>query len=194
MWRLLRHSFLLAALAAAGCGGGSAQVPGASSGLTLTEATRDALDRAFDKWEIAPVDPQSVSCQAQNDGASSSSFVRGDLNSDGLPDLALAVKTPQGVRLVAVFERTIDSLVVDVDSLGQTAADGALGIQPRGSTFKNPGDGLDDYFTAETIAVSRCGQPRTLYFWSGLGFRKVVLAPSRSGGPAALLRLPQHAA
>ena len=191
MWRLLRHSCLLAAVAvAAACGRGSAQIPGASSGLTLTEATRDALDKAFDKWEIAPVDPQSVSCQSQNDGAPPSSFVRGDLNSDGQPDLAVAIKTSTGVRLVAVFERAVDSLVVDVDSLGQTAADGAIGIQARGSTFKNPGDGLDDYFTADTIAVSRCGQPRTLYFWSGLGFRKVVLAPSRAGGPAALLRLP----
>jgi hypothetical protein len=166
------------------------QVPGQPGDLTLTPATRDALDAKFKKWQIATVDPQSVACQ--NNG-SAAPFVRGDLNGDGQPDLALAIKTDTGVHLVAIFERSTDSTAVDVDSMGQTAADGGVGIQPRGSSFKNPDDGLEDYFTADTLVVSRCGQPRTLYFWSGLGFRKLVVKTSPAEAGAALLHLPEHA-
>jgi hypothetical protein len=173
---------------AAACGG-PVQVPGQPADLKLTQATRDALDATFKKWQIATVAPQAVACQ----NGSAAPFVRGDLNSDGQPDLALAIKTAEGVHLVAVFERATDSTVVDVDSMGQEAADGAVGIQPRGGSFKNPDDALDDYFTADTLMVTRCGQPRTLYFWSGLGFRKVVLKPSAANSKAALLPIPQHA-
>ena len=183
----LGHSLLVIVLAGA-CAPLSAQKVSLPSGLTLSEATRDALNETFDKWQIAPIDPQSVACRTD---ASAQSFVRGDLNSDGQPDLALAVKTADGVHLVAVFERATGGLVVDVDTLGQSAAEGTLGLEPRGSSFKNPEDGLEDYFTADTLVISRCGQPQTLYFWNGLGFRKLTL---RASSPtAALLRLPQHA-
>lgn len=148
-----------------------AQQDEAAPGASLSKTTRKALDNTFKKWQPANVDPQSAACRRE--AGPPPALVQADLNGDGQPDVALALKAADGVHLVVVFERLADSIVVDVDRLGQDAADGYLMIEPRGSSYSK--DGLEDYFTANTLAVYRCGQPRTVYFWSGLGFRKLVL-------------------
>lgn len=166
----LRAMVFLAALATFGAPA-VAQKDEAAPGASLSKTTRRALDDTFKKWQPATVDPQSATCRRE--AGSPPALLRADLNSDGRPDVALALEAADGVHLVVVFERLVDSVVVDVDRLGQTAADGYLMIEPRGSSY--PKDGLEDYFTAATLAVYRCGQARAVYLWSGLGFRKVVL-------------------
>jgi hypothetical protein len=172
---------MFGALALAGASLHARQSP--PSDPELSKDHQHALDEAFDKWEAGSVDPQAVACR--RDAGVPAAQTRGDFNNDGQPDVAMLVKAADGVHLTVIFARVTESVAVDVDRLGTAAADGWLTVEPRGSGYLNTADGLEDFFSADTIVVSRCGQPRTAYFWSGLDFRKRQLADEVVTGPGA---------
>jgi hypothetical protein len=155
-----------------------------STGVALQKDIRKALDEQWHGWELATVDARALACRP--DGSASPAVVQGDFDDDGRGDAALLIKTSQGVRLVAAFTRVDDVLVFDVDSLGDTTADGYLGLEPRGAKFINPHTNLDDYFGADTPAVYRCDGSRVAYLWSGVGFTKLEIPEG------ALTHLAQH--
>jgi hypothetical protein len=144
-----------------------------SGGVALPKIARKALDAKWKGWQLATMDPQSQSCRG--DGGESPVVLQGDFDDDGRLDTALAIKTAQGVRLVAAMARVQETLLYDIDSLGDAAASGYLGLERRGTKFTNPNTKLDDYFAADTLTVYRCGQPRTAHIWTGLGFSKVTI-------------------
>jgi hypothetical protein len=140
----------------------------------LSKEARKAIDDVFKDWEIAPMPAASGACEP--DGGPPAAVARGDFNSDGQPDVATQIKTADGViHLVMVFARMTDSVVSEVDRVGQGTAGGFLVVEPRGRSFVNPAGGLQDYFVADTVALYRCNHSRTAYLWTGLGFRKVEL-------------------
>lgn len=128
----------------------------AAQQATLSKAHRHALDRVFDHWTVT--------------GA-----VSGDFNSDGQADLAAALKTGKGIRLVALLTRLEESDVIVIENAEGDAEFGTLGVIPRGKAYKDPDDKLDNYFGSDTLTVQRPGQPTTAYQWNGLSFRKLVL-------------------
>ena len=170
-----RHALVLVALAATADGSLLLAQEGTTppTGVMLSKSAKKALDAQFKCWELAPVDPQAAACR--RDGGGSPAVVQADFNSDGQQDAALAVKVGDDVRLVVILSRLEDSILVNVDSVGRGTAGASLGIEKRGTKFKNQTSGLEDYFSADTLAVYRCGQPKTAYFWAGSGFTKVVL-------------------
>jgi hypothetical protein len=144
-----------------------------ADGATIPKAARKALDERWKGWQLATIDPQAASCA--QDGHAPSALIPGDFDGDGRPDVALAVKTRHGVRLAAVLSRENDTIVYDIDSLGDAAANVSVGVEHRGTKFINPRSMLVDYFPADTLTTSRCGQGRTGYFWTGSGFSKWTL-------------------
>jgi hypothetical protein len=140
----------------------------------ISKTVRKALDDRWKGWQLATVDPQALSCRPK-DAAPPPVVVQGDLDGDGHPDTAFLIKTSQGVRLVAAITRVDDIVLVEVDSLGADAANGVLTLEPRGAKFSYPDLSVDDFFPADTLTISRCGQPTVAYFWLGLEFSKVEL-------------------
>jgi hypothetical protein len=131
------------------------------------------LTRRWPGWQPAVLDPQVASCAGgQKDRPL---LVEYDADGDGASDVAIAVQTGGGTRLVVIMNRSWDSDVYDVDSLGGAAANGFLGVMPRGRRFTNPATQIDDYFSNPTITATRCGEPVAAYRWNGTGFAKVVL-------------------
>ncbi len=172
---LCRRALVLMTLAAAAAGAPllaqkKAELPG---GQALPKAVKEALDDRFKRWEVASVDPQAIACR--RDGEESPAIVQADFNSDGQQDIALALKVGDEVRLIVIVARMEESTLMDVDSLGRGAAGGYLGIEKRGTKFKASNVGVEDFFPADTLAVYRCGQPKTAYFWAATGFTKVVI-------------------
>lgn len=172
----MRAAWIVLALASCSSGASlTAQQPAAAvpSTIQLPKPSRRLLDDAFKRWQLATVDPRALDCR--RDGENAPVLVTGDLNGDGNPDIAVAVATRNGVRLVAILARVTGGVVVEMGELGATSAAGYLGLEPRGRAFKTIDDPIGDFFAADTVTVSRCGQPRTAYVWTGTGFRKVVL-------------------
>jgi hypothetical protein len=165
---------LSSALTASGCGPllfDRADAPIESG--SLSSDARGALADLWPKWQPATLDPQVRNCAAgRNDPPLRLEF---DADGDGAMDLALAVQTGEGTRLAVILNRALDTVVHDLDSLGGPAANGFLGVAPRGSRFTNPATKLDDYFGNPTLTATRCGEPVTAYRWTGVGFEKVVL-------------------
>jgi hypothetical protein len=146
-------------------------------GVAIPKVAKNAIDGRFKGWKLAIVDPQATSCLA--DGQKSGPpFVQGDLDGDGRPDVALAIKTSQGVRLVAVLARLDDAQVYDIDGLGADASSVSLALARRGMGFTNPNTTLPDWFATDALITSRCGQARTAYVWSGSKFDKLALPAS----------------
>jgi hypothetical protein len=172
---LPRHVLVLVALAAATAGSTLLAQKGTTlpTGLSLPKSAKKALDDHLKGWAMAPIDPQASACR--RDGEASPAFVQADFDGDGQQDIAVAVKVGDDVRLVAILARMEQSQLVNVDSLGQGAASAYLGIEKRGTKFKDPQYGLDDFLSADTLAVYRCGQSTTAYIWAGSGFIKVVM-------------------
>jgi len=177
---------------------GHAQQEQGTANADLPKNVRKALDDRWKGWQLATVDPQALACRPK-DAPPPSVVVKGDLDGDGHPDTAFLIKTSQGVRLVAAITRVDDIYLVEVDSLGSTAADGVLALEPRGAKFSYPDLPVDEFYPADTLTISRCGQPTTAYFWLGLEFSKVVLrstsdvqgSPGRPQDPREIDGLPR---
>jgi hypothetical protein len=159
-----------ASVACVGPFGGSSKTPQADG---LPFAAREELVKKWDKtWKPAAVEAQATSCRP---GEAAPPMVSADFDNDTLKDFALAVQTPEGVRLVALLARGKEFKLVDVDELGKGEATSFLGLEKRGVKFVDPGSAAEDYFSSETLATYRCGSPSRAYIWSGSSFRRVEL-------------------
>jgi hypothetical protein len=140
---------------------------------SLPKAARDALNNKWRGWQIATVDP-ALSCLT-GDAATSPMLVQADFDSDGHPDVAAAIQTPQGVRLVAMMSREGGYELFDLDALGDKTAAAYLRVESRGTKFLRPPLQVPDYFSDATLATYTCGGGHTVYVWSGAGFEKIAL-------------------
>jgi len=147
------------------------QEDAAPASFATSKIARKAVDGKFKKWGVATIDPKAAACAT--DGPPPRA-IEGDFNSDGTPDAAAAIKVADGVHLVAVLNRVEDALVIDLDTVGQAAADGFLVLRKRGDKYTDS-TGLQDFLPADTITFVRCGQPTVAYLWSGTSFRKSTL-------------------
>ena len=159
------------ALLAGGAHGASPAPPQAGD-AAVPKAARKLLDEKWKGWRLASLDPQATSCHMDGQFAP---VVQADLDGDGRPDVAVAVTTAKGVRLAAIFNRQHDSVLQDIDAIGDTAAAGWIDAARRGTKFRRAGSTVDDYFSTDTLIVKPCSGPRTAYFWTGLGFSKQTL-------------------
>jgi hypothetical protein len=141
-------------------------------GSTLPKMAQYALSDHWKSWAPAELDPQAVSCA----GSSAPTLtVTADLDGDGQDDVSTAVKTPDGVQLVALLRRGEEYKVIEIEPFGTTQASASLGLEKRGARFENPVDLTYDFYAANTLATYRCGKPTAAYIWSGLVFKKVAL-------------------
>lgn len=163
------------ALAACGAAVPPRTLPATLDAGALPAAARQALDAVWPKgWSIASIGPQVASCLA---GKPATTIVTSDFDSDGLPDIAAAVKTPKGVRVVVLLAREDHYALFDVDGLGDQGATAGLGLGKRGDTFTKADSLFQDYYPADTLTAYTCAGPVVSYLWGGYAFYKVALAP-----------------
>jgi hypothetical protein len=140
---------------------------------TLSKDARNALKDKWPGWQLAEIDVQGNS--ACLDARAPSPVVQADIDSDGHPDVAAAIRTAQGVRLVALISRPGHYDTYDIDALGDTVSAAFLGIQPRGSSFRKVGEWIDHFYSADTLAAYQCGKPTAAYLWNGFRFLKIMV-------------------
>jgi hypothetical protein len=150
-------------------------LPASVDPTSLPEAARAALDAKWPKsWSVAPLAPQLTSCLS---GKSVSPVVVADFDSDNASDLAAAITTPQGVRLVVLLQRDDHYAVFNVDAI-DPASPVAVGLEKRGAPYTKADTLFRDFYSADTVTAYTCNGATTSYFWGGLDFYKVALAPS----------------
>jgi hypothetical protein len=166
-------------LAACGAAAPPRTLPATLDATALPVAARAALEAAWPKaWSIAPLGSQVSSCLS---GQPAGTIVTSDFDSDGATDLAAAVSTPQGVRLVVLMQRDDHYALFNVDGLGDQGGAGAgLGLAKRGVTYTKANTLFRDFYSADTLTTYGCTGPTVSYLWGGLDFYKVPLAPAAS--------------
>lgn len=165
---------LMFALAASACGlMFSKRVDSPVESGALSSDAREALRRRWPKWQLAALDPQVPACASGQKDLPL--LVELDADGDSASDVGVAIQTGEGTRLVVILSRAWDTDIYDIDTLGGAAANGFLGVVPRGRRYTNPATNLDDYFSNPTVMATRCGEPALAYRWTGVGFEKVVL-------------------
>lgn len=166
---------LILSLSTAGCllfALGNRDAPPVKEGA-LAEDARETLTKRWKTWERATLDPQVKNCAGGR--TELPVFLEFDADGDAATDVAAAVQTPEGTRLVVILNRSWQIELHDLDSLGSSGANGFLEVVPRGRRFTNPNTKIDDYFSNPTLTVTRCNEPVTAYRWNGVGFEKLVL-------------------
>jgi hypothetical protein len=161
------------ALAACGSATPPRTLPATLDAGSLPTAARRALDAKWPGWSIATIGPQVASCLA---GKPAATVVTSDFDSDGAADLAAAITTPKGVRLVVLLARDDHYAVYDVDAFGDQGATAGLGLGKRGAEFTKADSLFKDFYSADTLTAFTCAGPVASYLWSGLDFYKVALA------------------
>jgi hypothetical protein len=135
-------------------------------GNVLSEDARQALDKRFKGWTIAP----AAACPTP-----SPQVVAGDLNGDSLGDWAVrlldADKKAHLVVLMTRFERT------DIYDLLQDNGDTVISIVRAGQKYLTTESHIEKYFEFATLHEGPCAGPDRAYVWLGSGFRGVMLAP-----------------
>jgi hypothetical protein len=139
----------------------------------LADDARETLTKRWKTWELATLDPEVKNCAGGR--TELPLFIQFDADGDAANDVAAAVHTPEGTRLVVILNRSWKIELHDLDSLGSTAANGFIEIAPRGRRFVNPRTKIDDYFSNPTLTATRCGTPTIAYRWNGVGFEKMEL-------------------
>lgn len=163
-------------LAACGSATPPRTLPATLDAGSLPPAARQALGAKWPgAWSVATVGPQVASCLA---GKPAATIVTSDFDSDGAADLAAAITTPKGVRLVVLLARDDHYALYDVDAFGDEGATGGLGLGKRGAGFTKASSFFKDFYSADTLTAFTCAGPVASYLWSGLGFYKVALATS----------------
>jgi hypothetical protein len=102
-------------------------------------------------------------------------IVQLDIDSDLRPDIAAAVLTSSGVRLVALLNRQSGYKAFDLTALGDKAAAGTLAVAPRGQRYARPQAKAIEFFSNATLMLHRCGQPATAFVWNGSSFDQYVI-------------------
>jgi len=140
----------------------------------LPDKARELLEEHWETWSVATIDPSVSACAAD-----ANPVVQFDVDGDGGDDYVAAISTPDGVRLVVLLRRLWGFNFHDIDSFGESTANGYVVATPRGTAFHNPITGAEDYLTTTTITVKRCGTPQSDYFrWLGYRYEKVTVTPS----------------
>lgn len=164
----------VAALAACGSAVPPRTLPATLDAQSLPSAARDALNAAWPHaWSIASLGPQVASCMA---GKPSAMIVTSDFDDDGIADLAAAVTTPKGVRLVVLLGRSDHYDFFNVDGLGDQGATEGLGLAKQGDTFTKAGSLFKEFYSTNALTAYNCKGPTASYLWSGLNFYKVDLS------------------
>jgi len=160
-------------LAACGSATPPRTLPATLDAGALPSAAREALGAKWSSWSVATLGPQVASCLA---GKSAATIVTSDFDSDGAADLAAAITTPKGVRLVVLLARDDHYALYDVDAFGDQGAAAGLGLGKRGAVFTKATTLFRDFYSADTLTAFTCAGPSASYLWSGLDFYKVALA------------------
>lgn len=148
-------------------------LPATLDAAALPEAAKSALDDVWPKtWSIATLSSQVASCMS---GKPAATVLTSDFDSDGATDIAAAVTTPQGVRLVALLQRNDHYALFNIDGLGDQGASAGLGLAKRGAMFTKTSL-FRDFYPADTLTAYTCAGPTASYLWGGLAFYKVTLA------------------
>jgi|SRR5579862_2073780 len=157
---------------------------------TLPPAAVAALDHKWPRkdWQRATLDPQVASCLPAT--VPPKTVVTSDFDSDGMSDIALAVSTSKGTRLVVLMARTYGYELFDVDALGDKAAGLALGIDPRGKRFVNADTTGVDNYSSDSIAAIGCANAHFSYLWSGFDFYKVKVGDAKAAVKTARRATP----
>ncbi len=169
--RLRRVAVLIVmgGVSAAGCAMGR-RTDVVVSGATVPRAAQEVLNAKWHGWTPAEVDQQATACQPA--GRTAPVALTADFDSDTKPDLALAVKTADGTKLVALLQRGEEYELFELapPADGQAAY---LGLEKRGTKYASPLTSTDDFYAADTLTAYRCGTPPVHYLWTGLGFKRV---------------------
>ena len=124
-----------------------------------------------ERWKGAQV-VQAAACPQ---GGAASSVVAGDLNGDGRIDLALRVQAADGLHLVVALTRTDDYDLWEITK-GVPGGNVQLTVKPRGMRYYRKDSTLDNYFPADTLTVTPCGQPSVAFYWTGNSFDPMPLS------------------
>jgi hypothetical protein len=174
MFKYVTIAIGLVGLAACGSAAPPRTLPATVDAGSLPSAAREALDAKWPRtWSIATIGPQVASCLA---GKPAATIITSDFDSDGAADLAAAIATPKGVRLVVLLARHDHYALFDVDALGDQGATAGLGLGKRGAVFTKATSLFQDFYSADTLTTFTCAGPAASYLWSGLDFHKVTLA------------------
>jgi hypothetical protein len=177
MFRSALVALALLTLAACSAAPPPRTLPATLDSSALPAAARAALEAAWPKaWSVAPLGASVASCLS---GKPAGTIVTSDFDSDGATDLAAAISTPQGVRLVVLMQRDDHYALFNVDALGDQGGAGlGLGLAKRGVTFTKADSLFHDFYPADTLTAYGCSGPTVSYLWGGLDFYKVTLAPA----------------
>jgi len=141
----------------------------------MPKSARGVLAKKWPNWQLASIDSSAGACLA---GKPAQARVTGDFDYDDHVDIAAAIQTGLGTRLVALIWRSWGYDLYDIDALGEQTASGYLEIASHGTKFVNPTTMLPDFFSGNTLTVRACGKPATAYTWNGVGFSKLKIAGS----------------
>jgi len=160
----VRVLLFVACAAAVGCGTFTQRPEFAA--LTSGAAPPSALIHVLqERWPGSQL-AAAASCPQ---GAPAPSFVAGDFNGDGQPDLAVRLEGSGGQRVAVAFSRT-DSYDLEQVTTELPSGPVQLNVQPQGARFTHRDNGLADYFPTDTLTLAPCGQTPTGYFWTGAAF------------------------
>jgi hypothetical protein len=167
---------ILLLLVVSSAGVDAAQAPvSQAGGAALPKRASDVLDERFKDWRLASIESAGDACLARLAGRSPS-FAEADLTGDGTMDYALQIATAEGVRVVALIGRLRDFTLTEVVQPAP-ASNRILEIRRRGTRFRDVGAAVDDFFGADTITMTECGNSVTAYIWTGAGFRATTITP-----------------
>jgi hypothetical protein len=165
---------LLAGLATAHASSG--QSTPASTTQDGSEPPSAVISAVTHHWKgatLAEVPHAAPACAER--GAQGSRFITGDFNGDGSQDVALAIQTADGIRIVAAMYQTHDYVLKDV-AAKVDLTNAVLSVRRHGEAYRVPNITVDNYFSLDTIVVTPCGQASTAYLWTGSAFTPQELA------------------
>lgn len=162
----LGTAFVLCPLAGA-CGPPAmVNLPGVATEVPATLVK--ALD---DRWPDARV-VDAATAPAECAGRrlpSPAAVVSGDFNGDSLTDYALRLHTGERVAVVAGLARFDGDFVIHVLTADAEPA-GVLDLGRRGDSHRSSDTGIAEFFGVDTVALTRCGDGATGFFWTGASF------------------------
>jgi hypothetical protein len=138
------------------------------------------LDKKYPHWQLAPFAPGSDGCTAKT---ASPSIVNLDVNNDGFGDWAMQIQSDANVKLVVAVGWLQDFHLYEIDSTPGSNATRALSMVHRGSSFMNPTNLVQDFYSNDSIVATPCGGAPTVYRWNGDGFTPLVLKASARPTP-----------
>ncbi|HET9369885.1 MAG TPA: hypothetical protein VFO19_06540 [Vicinamibacterales bacterium] len=172
--RTLWISTVLAAALAGGQQATPAPAGAAISAEAVPKAARKVLNKQFPDWQFAALD-EAANAACAGGPPTLGTIVQLDVDSDLRPDIAAAVLTSSGVKLVVLLNREKGYRVFDLGPVGDKAAAGTLAVAPRGQRYLRPEGRVDEFFSNATLTLHRCNQPPAAFVWNGATFDQIVI-------------------